>query len=113
MTMYNTLTLDSEDVAASTKRAQQKALLFGVAGLLVCGAAIAAFSVGTVSRSAWAVSDAASDRVHEYNALDASPVNCDKGSDTYNQELPRCDTLCFCCPMSCAFCKLTRGWQFI
>merc|ERR1719272_881424 len=62
-----------------------KAKLFVAAAMLVACAFVAASAGATASNKMMTATDV------EYNALDAAPVNCDKGSDGYNGDLPRWD----------------------
>jgi len=81
-TQYNTLTL------ASAKQVEEKpsrAKLVVAAVFLVAIAGVVAMASATTSQK---VASAANS---EYKALDAVPVNCDKGSTHYYSDLPRWD----------------------
>jgi hypothetical protein len=82
-TQYNTLTLASANEVAETKPSRAKLVVAAV--FLVAVAGVVAFASVTSSQSVASATNA------EYKALDAVPVNCDKGSPEYMLDLPRWD----------------------
>merc|ERR1712224_35904 len=80
---YNTLTLASANEVAETKPSRAKLVVAAV--FLVAVAGVVAFASVTSSQSVASATNA------EYKALDAVPVNCDKGPPEYMLDLPRWD----------------------